>query len=205
MNLLARRVFLCAALTSLLASPVWTQTAPSTPFALAQLMQTLGAIQAGEANFTEKRYVAMLERTLESSGTLAFAAPDTLVRATLKPRAEKLAVVGNNVTLSLGARSRTVALDATPEAAVIVQAIRGTLTGNQVALEEHFTPSVSGTAARWTLNLLPRAPKLRELVVAVRVQGRQAEVNQVSVTMADGDSSVMTITPFVTTKTGTSK
>jgi nitrogen-specific signal transduction histidine kinase len=123
----------------------------------------------------------------------------------LKPRAEKLAVVGNNVTLSLGARSRTVALDATPEAAVIVQAIRGTLTGNQAALEEHFTPSVSGTAARWTLNLLPRAPKLRELVVAVRVQGRQAEVNEVSVTMADGDSSVMTITPLVTSKTGTSK
>jgi hypothetical protein len=174
------------------ALPCWAQSS----FDLTQLMQTLAQVKSGEASFVENRHVAMLERTLQSTGTLSFAAPDTFVRTTLKPRTEKLAVIGNNVTMSLGTRSRTVALSSVPEAAVIVEAIRGTLTGNRETLERHFKASASGTAQRWSLELLPREAHLRELVVAVRVQGAQAEVREVSVSMADGDSSVMTITPL---------
>ena len=100
-------------------------------FDLGQLTQLLATVKAGSATFTEKRSVTMLERTLESSGRLSFEAPDTFVRETLKPRQERMAVVGNQVTMSLGSRSRTVPLDSVPEAAVIVEAIRGTLTGNR--------------------------------------------------------------------------
>ncbi len=162
---------------------------------LAQLMQLLAQVKAGEAVFTEKRTVAMLERTLESSGKLSFEAPDTFVRETLKPRHERLAVVGNVVTMSLGTRSRTVPLDSVPEAAVIVEAIRGTLTGNREAIERNFTANVTGAAARWTLELVPLVPRLRELVISVRVSGQQALVREVVVAMADGDRSVMSITP----------
>jgi hypothetical protein len=109
-----------------------------------------------------------------------------------------MAVVGNQVTLSRGSRSRTVPLDSVPEAAVIVEAIRGTLTGNREALERHFSANVTGDAARWTLELLPRAPRLRELVMSVRVSGQQALVREVVVAMADGDRSVMSITPAAT-------
>jgi outer membrane lipoprotein-sorting protein len=164
-------------------------------FDLAQLMQTLAQVRAGVATFTETRSVAMLDRPLESSGRLSFESPDTFVRETLKPRREKIAVVGNNVTMSLGSRSRTVPLDSVPEAAVIMEAIRGTLTGNRDAIERHFTPVVSGTPQRWTLELEPREPRLRELVSAVRVAGEKAVVREVAVTMADGDRSVMTIRP----------
>src|SRR2546425_228670 len=87
-----------------LAAPLHAQAA----FDLGQLMQTLAQVKAGEATFTETRTVAMLERTLESSGRLSFAAPDTFVRETLRPRREKVAVVGNTVTMSIGTRSRTV-------------------------------------------------------------------------------------------------
>ena len=164
-------------------------------FDLAQLMQLLAQVKAGEAVFTEKRTVAMLERTLESSGKLSFEAPDTFVRETLKPRHERLAVVGNVVTMSLGSRSRTVPLDSVPEAAVIVEAIRGTLTGNGEAIERNFSASVTGNAVRWTLELVPRVPRLRELVSSVRVSGEQALVREVTVAMADGDRSVMRIAP----------
>ena len=44
----------------------------------------------------------MLERTLESSGRLSFEAPDTFVRETLKPRRDRVAVVGNTLTMSRG-------------------------------------------------------------------------------------------------------
>ena len=188
------------ALASLLAlggAAAWPMgaRAQTAPFDLTELMQLLAKVRAGEAVFTEKRSVAMLERTLESSGKLSFEAPDTFVRETLKPRQERLAVVGNMVTMSSGQRSRTVPLDSVPEAAVIVEAIRGTLTGNRDAIERHFSASVTGNAVRWTLELVPRMPRLRELVTSVRVSGQQAVVNEVVVAMADGDRSVMSITP----------
>ena len=170
-------------------------------FDLVQLMQTLAQVKAGEARFTEARTVTMqdMQRTLQSSGRLSFQAPDTFVRETLKPRVETIAVVGNVVTMSLGTRSRTVPLDSVPEAAVIMEAIRGTLTGNRAAIERHFTPTVTGTAQRWTLELKPVEPRLRELVIAVRLGGEQALVREVTVAMADGDRSVMTIEPISAT------
>jgi outer membrane lipoprotein-sorting protein len=165
------------------------------PFTLAQLMQTLAQAKAGEASFTEKRHVAMLERPLESSGRLSFEAPDTFVRETLKPRRERMAIVGNTLTMSQGSRTRSMPLDALPEAAVIMEAIRGTLTGNREALERHFSASVSGDAQRWSLELVPREPRLREQVVSVRVAGQLAALREVTVTMTDGDRSVMSIEP----------
>ena len=45
----------------------------------------------------------------------------------------------------------------------------------------------------------PREPRLRELVIAVRLSGEKALVREVSVAMADGDRSVMTLEPLITT------
>ena len=186
-----------AACAAAFALPVNAQTQALTPFDLAQLMQSLAKVKAGEATFVETRTVAMLERTLESSGRLSFEAPDTFVRETLKPRREKIAIVGNTVTMSLGSRSRTVPLDSVPEAAVIMEAIRGTLTGNRDAIERHFAAAVSGSPQRWVLELKPREPRLRELVISVRLTGAQSLVREVAVAMADGDRSVMAIEPVV--------
>jgi hypothetical protein len=182
---------LAAGLALLLALPLSAHAA----FDLPALTQILSQVKSSEAVFTEKRMVSMLERTLESSGKLSFAAPDTFVRETLKPRHEKVAVVGNTVTLSSGSRSRTVPLDSVPEAAVIVEAIRGTLTGNREVLERHFSATVSGQPQRWTLELVPIEPRLRELVKSVQLAGQQASVREVIVAMADGDRSVMNIEP----------
>jgi len=187
-----RRALLALALSCVLSLPLQAQTA----FDLPQLTQLLSQVKTGEATFKEKRTVDMLERTLESSGRLSFAAPDTFVRETLKPRQEKVAVVGNSVTMSAGSRSRTVPLDSVPEAAVIMEAIRGTLTGNRELLERHFNAVVSGNPQRWVLELVPIEPRLRELVRSVQLGGQQSQVREVTVTMADGDRSVMTIEPM---------
>ncbi len=165
-------------------------------FDLPQLMRLLAQVKAGTATFTETRNVAMLERPLESSGRLSFEAPDAFVRETLKPRPERIAIAGNTITLSQGTRSRSMALDAAPEAAILVDAIRGVLSGNREAIEKKFVSSVSGSAERWTLEMLPRDARLREKLVSVRVSGRQAAVLEVAVSMADGDRSLMRIEPL---------
>jgi outer membrane lipoprotein-sorting protein len=186
------------AVAALLAAGLFAAAAPAfaqTSFDLVQLMQLLAQVKSGEATFTETRTVAMLDQTLRSSGKLSFQAPDTFVRETIKPRSDRVAVVGNSVTMSMGSRSRTVPLDSVPEAAVIMEAIRGTLTGNREAIERNFDAVVSGSARQWTLELKPHEPRLRELVSSVRVSGQQAIAREVAVAMADGDRSVMTIEP----------
>ena len=174
-----------------------TASAPQPGFDLVQLMRLLAEVKAGTARFVETRHVAMLERTLESSGRLSFEAPDRFTRDTLTPRRERFSVVGNTVTLLQGDRRRSLALDSVPEAAVMVEAIRGTLTGNRAALEANFSASVSGSPQRWTLDLVPRDWRLREQVTSVRVRGARAQVREVAVALADGDRSVMAIEPLI--------
>jgi outer membrane lipoprotein-sorting protein len=181
--------FFAALLALLLSLPLSAHAA----FDLPELTRLLSQVKSGEATFVEKRSVSMLEKTLESSGRLSFSAPDTFVRETLKPRPEKVAVVGNMVTLTNGTRVRTIRLDAVPEAAVMAEAIRGTLTGNRPAIERNFIATVSGQPQNWTLQLVPMEPQLRELVKSVQITGQQSQVREVTVAMADGDRSVMTI------------
>lgn len=168
-------------------------------FDLQALMQQLAQVRAGQATFVEDRRVEQLDQTIRSAGRLSFAAPDTFVRETLRPRHERLAVVGNQLTMSRDERTRTALLDSVPEAAVIVEAIRGTLTGDGATLERHFETSVQGGPERWQLELVPREARLRGQVARIRVSGRRSEVREVRMTMADGDSSVMHIEPVAAT------
>jgi outer membrane lipoprotein-sorting protein len=184
----ALRLFLAALLLS-------TGQAMAAPFDIAQLMRMLGEVRTGEATFVEKRQVRELDQVLESSGRLSFSAPDVFVRETLKPRSEKIAVDGNTVTMSRGSRTRTVQLDAVPEAQVIVEAIRGTLTGNREVLERHFTLQLGGSPGSWALDLTPRDARLRMQVSSIRVTGRNAVLDEVDIDLPGGDRSEMTIKP----------
>ncbi|HEX2544349.1 MAG TPA: outer membrane lipoprotein carrier protein LolA, partial [Ramlibacter sp.] len=94
-------------------------------FDLPALMAQLAQVRSGEAVFSEERRVQQADRTLvlQSKGRLSFSAPDTFVRETLQPRRERLAVVGNQLTMTRGTRTQTLLLDSVPEASVIVEAI----------------------------------------------------------------------------------
>jgi outer membrane lipoprotein-sorting protein len=175
------------------ASPGWA-------FGLEDLMRTLASVKEGEASFVETRSVSGLEQPLVSSGRLSFTAPDRFERVTLKPRREALQVNGNTLTMSQGSRSRTLALDAVPEAQVMVEAVRGTLTGNQAALQKYFSTQVSGAAERWSLDLRPLDARLRGSIATIRVGGRQAEVQEIVLELADGDRSVMKIEPAMVSR-----
>ena len=164
-------------------------------FDLQALMQQLAQVRSGQAVFVEDRRVQQLDQTLRSSGRLSFSAPDTFVRETLKPRHERMAVVGNQLTMSRGNRSQSALLDSVPEAVVIVEAIRGTLTGNRETLERYFDTTVQGSAEQWQLELVPREPRLRAQVTHLRLSGSQGQVREVRMTLADGDTSVMRIEP----------
>jgi hypothetical protein len=178
-----------ALLLACAAVPAWALELP-------ELMALLAQRRGGEARFVEQRFVSVLERTLQYSGTLSFTAPDRLARYTLSPRAESFEVDGNRLTLERGGRKREMALDAQPELAAMVAAMRGTLAGDAGALERHFKPSVSGTRAMWSLRLVPIENRLLGVVRELRIDGRLSDLRTVEVQLADGDRSVMTIEPL---------
>lgn len=150
--------------------------APAWAFDLPELMGLLSKQKSGEARFTEQRFVHGLEGPLDARGTLSFDAPDKLVRRTLSPRVETMAVEGNTLTLSRGGRNRTLTLDSMPELLGLVEAMRGTLTGDGATLQRYFRSTVSGSAANWTLDLVPADSRLAAQVRSIRISGRAGEV-----------------------------
>lgn len=169
--------------------------APAWAFDLSELMGLLSKQKSGEARFTEQRFVHGLEGPLDARGTLSFEAPDKLVRRTLSPRVETMAVEGNTLTLSRGGRNRTLTLDSMPELLGLVEAMRGTLTGDGTTLQRYFRSTVGGSAGNWTLDLTPIDSRLAAQMRSIRITGRASEVLGLEMEFVGGDRSVMNITP----------
>ncbi|WP_256354024.1 MULTISPECIES: outer membrane lipoprotein carrier protein LolA [unclassified Variovorax] len=169
--------------------------APAWAFDLTELMGLLARKKQGEGTFTEQRYVHGLEGPLSASGTLSFVAPDQMTRRTLTPRPESMVVDGNNLTLTRGNRTRSMALDSMPELLGMVEAMRGTLSGNGAVLQRYFRSTLKGSSAEWTLDLVPIDERLSAQVEAMRLSGKGGEVLGVEMEFRGGDRSVMTIVP----------
>ena len=158
-------------------------------------MARLGQQRSGEVVFTEQRYVSGFDEPLLSSGTLSFAAPDHFVRQTLQPRAETLSIDGNTVSVSRGGRRRSFTLDAAPEMVGMIEALRGTLTGNASTLARYFKPSLVGGIERWHLSLTPLEVQLGRQVRLIHITGQHASVASIEIELAGGDRSLMLIEP----------
>jgi hypothetical protein len=164
-------------------------------FDLGALMAQLAQRKSGEARFTEERYVSSIDTPLRSSGTLSFAAPDRFARRTLLPRPESMEVQGNLLKLERGGRTRQMTLDAIPELAALVDALRGTLNGDATLLQKQFRARVAGSSARWTLTLTPLDARLAAQIRSLEIVGQGPELRSVEMQLNGGDRSLMIIDP----------
>ena len=186
---LDRRWLLMLCLGLGLATPAWALD-------LATVAAQLAQRKSGEARFTEERFVSGFDGPLRASGTLSFTAPDRFARFTTEPRAESMVVDGNSLVLKRGSRSRQMALDTVPEVAALIEAVRGTLTGNALTLDRHFKVKVEGSATLWTLTLVPRDQRLATQVREIKIAGLVSDVRSVELWLAGGDRSLMLIDPL---------
>ena len=183
---------------ALLALVLLAATAPAwAAFDLGTLMSLLAQRKSGQAHFTEERTVSGFDSPLRASGHLSFAAPDRFARYTEEPRAESMEVQGNDVVLKRGGRTRQLSLDAVPELSALADAMRGTLTGDAVALQRHFRTEVSGSAAKWVLRLTPSDARLAQSVRQIEMVGQGSDVRSIELQLAGGDRSLMLIDPPV--------
>ena len=161
-----------------------------------QLMRGLAQTRSSHASFVEKKFIAMLDRPMESSGELVYTAPDRLEKRTLKPKPESMILERGILMIERGRQKHRLQMQDYPELAAFIDSIRGTLAGDRNALERHYRLSLDGAAEHWTLQLLPVNEKMQAVVKRIRIAGARDAVRSIEITQADGDSSLMLIEKF---------
>ena len=173
--------------------------APAWPAAgdldVTRLFEMLAREKPGRTLFKERKYLAILDKPVESSGELLFTPPHTLEKRTLSPKPERVRVDRDRVTLERGGKAYSLDLRAHPSIAVLVESIRGTLAGDLASLTRTYSAGLDGDAAGWRLKLRPLDPSLATLVERIEIAGSQAQVKTVEIFQADGDRSVMSLSP----------
>lgn len=163
---------------------------------LARIMRALAAVPAVEATFQEEKTLAMLTTPLVTTGALHYRAPDFLRKQTLQPHAEVYEADGHWLTIETAeAGRRQFDLNGYPQLRPLVEAIRATQAGDQATLERYYQLELQGTSAAWSLRLTPRAADARRYIDAIVLSGQNERIVRMETREADGDRSVMTITP----------
>ena len=160
---------------------------------LDQLMSALAQRKHGHVTFVEKKYLALLDRPVESSGELLYDAPDRLEKKTLEPKPESLVLEGGTVSAQRGRRYYVLDLKQYPQVIPFIESIRATLAGDRAALEQVFKVDFTGSFDHWALGLVPRGPKLARTVKEIHIEGEKDVIHSVEIREADGDRSLLTI------------
>jgi outer membrane lipoprotein-sorting protein len=183
----------------LLAAPYNTFADPltsATPWELPQLMANMHGVRTATARFVEQRFVHLLDRPLQSTGTLTFNAPDRLQKQTMTPAPSRLTVDGDHLTVvQPDGKISDLSLSQFPEIGALVEGIRATLAGDSATLTRYYTAALSGTSDGWQLILEPRDNRLRNFVTTIRIQGGGTLIRNIETVERDGDRTEMTITP----------
>jgi hypothetical protein len=159
-------------------------------------MQMLARVQESHATFTEVKVMASLTRPLLGTGRLFYRRPSYLEKVTLEPHPEKLVVDGNRLTLAEGnAPPQIIDLNGEPAIRTLVDAIRGTLSGDLASLRRSYRVSMEGGITAWRLTLVPLDPSVAQLVVSTTIEGAGTSLHTIQTELSSGDVNRMTIKP----------
>jgi outer membrane lipoprotein-sorting protein len=191
-----RRALAAAAalLTALYFVPAPGQAAGT--LGLEQLMHELAQVKSSRGKFVERKYLAMLDTPLESSGTLAYAAPGRLEKHMLAPREESLILDGDTLIIEnkRTGKRRSLTLQENPVVWGFAEGIRSTLNGDLATLRRFYKVALEGDFRAWRLRLEPTEPRMRQAAAEIRLGGSGTWVNRIEIFEAGGDRSETVIT-----------
>jgi hypothetical protein len=178
----------------------WLVTLPAlaAPSDLDRLMAALAERKHGHVSFVEQKFIAVLDRPVESTGELLYEAPDRLEKRTFKPKPETLVLQNGVITVQRGHRQYVLDLQQYPQIVPFIESIRATLAGDRAALEKVFKVSFSGDFEHWTLQLDPADRRVASTVRQIDIAGDRAAIHTVEIRETDGDRSLLTIGPDIT-------
>jgi len=188
---------LLAALTVVLVLPrfcIAEEPRTTQPWGLEALMAELGRVQHSKARFVERKYLKILTKPLELTGTLEYRAPDRLERHTLTPKLESFVVEGDRVVLeNAQGRRRTLQLQDNTVLWAFVESIRSTLRGDAGMLNRFYAVVLDGDLEKWRLSLTPKESRMRSFISLIQIGGSGSKVESVEIQETQGDRSLMTV------------
>jgi Outer membrane lipoprotein carrier protein LolA-like len=195
-NNFMRRTFFRATLAMFFICIAPSFAADNNDVLLTSVMNRLAAVKSAKADFTEKKFVKLLNAPVESAGVLIYTAPDRFEKHTKNPVEERMTVERDTVTLDNVAKKKKqqIFIPQFPALAAIVDAMRGALSGNLPQLQQAFSIKASGTNVRWKLHLVPLEANQYAYIHAVDVAGRDDFIESIEILQSDGDRSVMSMT-----------
>jgi hypothetical protein len=179
-------------LLTCLSVPAGTACGAEPDRTLVELMSDFSQRRHDHVRFTERQFIAILKRPVDSSGELFYDAPDRIEKRTLLPKSETMVLEGDTVTIRRGARTLTLALRDHPEIAPLIESIRATLAGDLAFLQSAYVVTFTSSAVDWTLKLVPRDARAAALIAQIRIAGSMARIREMEFLRGDGDRSVMT-------------
>ena len=157
-------------------------------------MRRLAAIPERRCLFREEKHLAALDRPLLSEGRLVYLRPSHLEKTTIAPEPESVLVDGDRLQLSAGGEpAQTVSLSARPEIAALVDAVRGTLSGDATTLEHRYRVRATGSLSGWRLVLVPVDIAVAKLVHAIVIEGVFTHIATFRTESPNGDVAIMSI------------
>lgn len=182
-------------LIAILCLPLLCRAETVTAWDIQQLMQGLAQVKEAKGKFVEHKFLSVLNRPLESSGTLFFQSPDHLEKHTLTPKVETLVLDQGVLTIESKTRNikRTLVLQEYPAIWAFVESIRSTLAGDLPTLQRFYQVELEGDAAHWQMRLQPVELKMRDVISEIRVSGRNNRVDSIETVEANGDHTLMKI------------
>lgn len=156
-------------------------------------MQQLAAVKRSSAHFVERKTLHILRAPIMDSGTLIYAAPATLEKNTIQPKPERLTVVGDKLTIEHDGQTQALSLADYPQLGGFIEGIRATLAGDLATLTQLYALNLTGTADAWQLQLLPRDPKMQQVVRSIHISGVGPHVQRIQTDEGQGDRTDMTI------------
>lgn len=164
--------------------------------ALPEVMRALAAVPSVEAMFREEKTLALLQEPLVTQGILYYRAPAYLRKRTLEPHPEEFQADGDWLTIETPDQGRRDwHLPGYPQLRPFVEAIRATQAGDRATLERYYRLEFQGTLDDWRLRLTPHDPDIAQYLTLIVVHGRKDWIDRMEILEADGDRSVMTVTP----------
>lgn len=159
------------------------------------LMAELARTRSGSVRYREERHLKTMTEPVVVTGTMAYEAPDRLVKIALTPHQESMVIEGDSLTIERagGVGPRSLKLSEIPQLDTLITAIRGTLLGDLKALERSFEVRLTGTRKAWSMDLKPRPGGPRDADLHITVEGSAGRPHRFEVRQPDGDRVVVQI------------
>jgi outer membrane lipoprotein-sorting protein len=172
---------------------LWAGMAQAGDWSLQALMAQLAAVESRQVDYSEVRHLNLLGVPLQSRGELLYRAPDYLKKTVTEGGQGSYEIRGEQLRIEENGEVQELPLSAHPPLQAFVASFRATLAGDLTTLQRYYRLSLSGSAAAWTLTLVPTEPSMAAVIREVTIHGSGDTLQQVETLETGGDSSMMTM------------